>query len=419
MMAFTAMERSAKRMRIYIGDSDLWRGKPLYAVLLEQLKREGLAGATVFRGTAGFGAHSRIHTAAILDLSMDLPIVIEVIDSPEKIQQALESISPMVREGLITLEPVEVIAYTHRDLHPLPADRLVREVMTQAPVSAPAGQALVETWQTMLKQNIKALPVIDQNHHVVGLLTHDDLLERAGLTARLAVALRLDEETLDQEMGILRRSGLRVQDIMSQPPITIQADQPLGLAAERLVKHSITRLPVIDEHGALVGMLSRLDVLRQVLDRPETEPPQPAARTAGRLAGEIMTSAVPQVTENAGLAQVIASFVASGEHRVLVVNAAGQPVGLISDSDVIGRIQPAHRRGVLGALRGLVSPPALAITAGELMSPGAETISAGTSVIEAIHRMVTSQRKWLVVVDAAGKPTGLLDREIVLESLVR
>ena len=92
----------AKRLRIYIGDSDQWRGKPLSAVLLEQLKQEGLAGATVFRGVAGFGAHSRIHTAAILDLSTDLPIVIEVIDTPEKIQHALEVVSPMIREGLIT-----------------------------------------------------------------------------------------------------------------------------------------------------------------------------------------------------------------------------------------------------------------------------------------------------------------------------
>ena len=93
-MPLAPIQGQAKRLRIYIGDSDLWRGKPLSAVLLETLKKEGLAGATVFRGVAGFGAHSRIHTAAILDLSTDLPIVIEVIDTPEKIQHALETVSP-------------------------------------------------------------------------------------------------------------------------------------------------------------------------------------------------------------------------------------------------------------------------------------------------------------------------------------
>ena len=122
-MAFSPIGRNAKRLRIYIGDSDQWRGKPLYAALLEQLKKEGMAGATVVRGVASFGAHSRIHTASILSLSTDLPLVIEVINSPEKIQQAVESISPMVREGLITLEDIEVISYTHRFLRPLPADK--------------------------------------------------------------------------------------------------------------------------------------------------------------------------------------------------------------------------------------------------------------------------------------------------------
>jgi hypothetical protein len=92
-MPLAPIQGQAKRLRIYIGDSDLWRGKSLAAVLLEQLKKEGLAGATVFRGVAGFGAHSRIHTAAILDLSTDLPVVIEVIDTPEKIQHALETVS--------------------------------------------------------------------------------------------------------------------------------------------------------------------------------------------------------------------------------------------------------------------------------------------------------------------------------------
>ena len=194
-MAFTSMSGSAKRLRIYIGDSDQWRGKPLYAVLLEHLKKEGLAGATVYRGVAGFGAHSRIHTASILDLSTDLPLVIEVIDTPEKIARAVETVSPMVREGLMTVEGVEVVAYTHRFLRPLPADRPVRQIMTPDPLAVRQDEAVLAAWEKMLRQNIKALPVVDRDGRVVGLLTHADVMERAGLNARLAVAQRLDEET--------------------------------------------------------------------------------------------------------------------------------------------------------------------------------------------------------------------------------
>ncbi len=125
-MAFNTIQGKAKRLRIYIGDSDQWRGVPLYAALLETLKKKGLAGATVIRGVAGFGAHSRIHTASILSLSTDLPLVIEVIDLEDKIQQAIELISPMVGEGLITLEDIEVLSYLHRYLRPLPAEKRVK-----------------------------------------------------------------------------------------------------------------------------------------------------------------------------------------------------------------------------------------------------------------------------------------------------
>src|SRR3990172_1165396 len=109
----TTIDRNAHRLIIYIGESDRWRGKPLYAAILETLKSEGIAGATVVRGVAGYGAHSRIHTAAILRLSEDLPLRIEVIDSPDKITHAMEVISPMVREGLIALDEVQVVRYTH------------------------------------------------------------------------------------------------------------------------------------------------------------------------------------------------------------------------------------------------------------------------------------------------------------------
>lgn len=103
------LAENTKRLKIYVAESDLWRGKPLYFALLEVLIKEGVAGATVTRGIAGFGARSRIHTASILRLSEDIPLVIEVVDSAEKISNALEKIYPMVQEGLITLEDVKVI----------------------------------------------------------------------------------------------------------------------------------------------------------------------------------------------------------------------------------------------------------------------------------------------------------------------
>jgi len=98
-------------LRIFIGESDRWDGKPLYEAIVLKARELHMAGATVLRGPMGFGAHSRMHTAKILRLSEDLPIVIEIVDAREKIDELLPKIDAMVEEGLVTLEPVRVIKY--------------------------------------------------------------------------------------------------------------------------------------------------------------------------------------------------------------------------------------------------------------------------------------------------------------------
>ncbi|MBI5813476.1 MAG: DUF190 domain-containing protein [Meiothermus silvanus] len=108
------LEGEAKLVRIFIGESDRWQGGPLYEAIVLEAKRQGLAGATVFKGVMGFGAHSRIHSAKILQLSQDLPVMIEIVDAEEKVRAFLPVLEAMVGEGLVTMERVEVIRYRHR-----------------------------------------------------------------------------------------------------------------------------------------------------------------------------------------------------------------------------------------------------------------------------------------------------------------
>jgi len=105
------IEGEGKLLRIFVGESDRWHGKPLYQAIVERVRKEGLAGATVLRGIEGFGADSRLHTARILRLSEDLPVVIEIVDSAEQIERILPVLDEMVGEGMVTVERVEVIAY--------------------------------------------------------------------------------------------------------------------------------------------------------------------------------------------------------------------------------------------------------------------------------------------------------------------
>lgn len=105
------LEGEGRLLRIFIGESDRWHGKPLYQAIVEHLRAEGIAGATVLRAIEGFGAKSHLHTSRILRLSEDLPLVIEVVDREEQIQRILPGLDEMVGEGLVTLERVEVITY--------------------------------------------------------------------------------------------------------------------------------------------------------------------------------------------------------------------------------------------------------------------------------------------------------------------
>jgi len=98
-------------LRIFIGESDRWEHKPLYEAIVLKARELHLAGATVLRGPMGFGKSSRLHTAKILRLSMDLPLVIEIVDSEEKIQSFLPILDRMMGGGLLTLEKVKVIEY--------------------------------------------------------------------------------------------------------------------------------------------------------------------------------------------------------------------------------------------------------------------------------------------------------------------
>ncbi|HUZ15549.1 MAG TPA: DUF190 domain-containing protein [Gaiellaceae bacterium] len=107
----TKMEGEGKLLRLFIGESDTWHGKPLYQAIVERVREEGLAGATVIRGIEGFGADSHLHTSRLLRLSEDLPIVVEIVDLPDRIDAIVPLLDEMVGEGMLTLERVHIVSY--------------------------------------------------------------------------------------------------------------------------------------------------------------------------------------------------------------------------------------------------------------------------------------------------------------------
>ncbi|NJB66603.1 hypothetical protein GGQ74_000243 [Desulfobaculum xiamenense] len=105
----------AERLRIYTGENDRYQGRPVHEVIVEEARREGMAGATTLRGILGFGANSRVHTSKILRLSEDLPVVTEIVDAPERIEAFLPRLDAMIQEGLVVREKVQVLVYRHNE----------------------------------------------------------------------------------------------------------------------------------------------------------------------------------------------------------------------------------------------------------------------------------------------------------------
>ncbi|MDP8924891.1 MAG: DUF190 domain-containing protein [Chloroflexota bacterium] len=111
-METQAMTGRGRRVRVYFGESDRHEGRALWSALLDTLRRRGAAGATILRGLAGYGAHSRVHAATLVDLSSDLPLVLEWIDTEQRVRELLPEILAMVDGGMVTSEPVEIHRYT-------------------------------------------------------------------------------------------------------------------------------------------------------------------------------------------------------------------------------------------------------------------------------------------------------------------
>ena len=405
---------SAQRLTIYLGESDTWRGRSLYMSILETLREAGIAGGTVTRAIAGYGAHSRIRTQTVEVLSVDLPIVITVIDTPENIAQALTLVSPMVREGLITLEDVQVVKYTHRYLQPLPADRPVTEVMTRHITTVKPDTSVQQVAELLLGKLFKAVPVVDDAGRVVGLITDGDLLRKGGMPARMAVGERLEADDLRDFLAQVS-GDQTAQTIMTAPVTTARGDEALGHVVQRLLEHQLKRLPVVDNDGKLIGMISRVDVLRAVAGESSGPQETAIAPHPGQTLAQIMSDRLPSVHINDDLADVLRQMLDAQTTYILVMDEQDYPVGVITDGDLVARVNPAARRSVLQALAdrvmGVDRGQALAR---DLMSKDVLTAAPELSVVEAVALLLREKRKRLVVVDAQKHAVGVVDRQTLM-----
>lgn len=420
-----------RRVRIYVNEGDKVGRKPAHLAVLEFLRRENAQGATVLRGVEGFGAAGRIHVSHLVDVAQDLPIVVEWIDGPEAVERLIGRVKEMVPRGLITVDETEIVLYQPHPLRDLPAALTAADVMSRQVASVAKATPLREVVELMLGKVYRAVPVVDGGVPV-GIITNSDLVHRGGLGIRVDLLAALEKPELHAILEKLASGTQVASDVMTADPVTVDPHAPLPRVAEIMTHRRLKRLPVVDAHGALVGMVSRVDLLRTAagsFDRKE-----PVARELGLRGnvplGRVMRRDVPTVHPDTPLAEVFQAVVSTRLDRALVVDSDRRVLGVVTDAEILERLTPSLRSG---ALRSLVhrlpfahaSPDdraseqhARARRASELMDADVPAATEDTLLGDAIAIMLRGNQKVLAVTDASGRLLGIVDRADLLHGLV-
>lgn len=420
----------AKRVRVYVNEGDRVGTQPAHLALIEFLRRENAQGATVIRAIEGFGGTGRIHVSHLVDVAQDLPLVVEWIDAPAVVERLLGRVKELVPRGLITVDETEVVLFEPHPVRDLPARLRASDVMSRQVIAVAKDAPLREVVELMLGKVYRAVPVVDEGVPV-GMITNGDLVHRGGLSVRVELLKSLEQPEVHAILERLEAAGKTAADVMTPGPVTVAAGTPLPAVAEVMTHRRLKRLPVVDGHGALVGIVSRLDLLRTASGSFETK--EPVAREIG-LQGDvplsqIMRRDVPTVQPDTPLAQVFHAVISTRLNRALVVDPDRRVVGLVSDAEMLERLTPSLRSGALRALMHRLpfahatkedraaEQHARARRAADLMTPDVPAATETTLVSDAIRLMLTGSHKVLAVTDASGRLVGMVDRADLLHGL--
>jgi CBS domain-containing protein/PII-like signaling protein len=423
---------TAKRVRIYVSEDDRVGTKPAHLAVLELLRAENARGATVFRGMEGFGGTGQLHVSHLVDVAQALPLVVEWIDTAEAVARLLPRVEALVPRGLVTVDATEVVLYQPRPVRTLPAALCAADAMSRAVTTVAPETPLREVVERMLGKLYRAVPVVDGGVPV-GIVTNGDLVRRGDLDVRLELLESLEPPQLREVLDHLGARGRTAGDVMTARPLTVRADTPLPRVAELMAHRRLKRLPVVDAGGRLVGVVSRLDLLR--IAGGGFAQNEPVARDLGLHGNaplaEVMRRDVPTVHPETPLPEVFQAVIATRLNRALVVDAERRVVGVVTDAEMLDRLTPSLRPGALRSLmhrlpfvhstpeERVAEQHGRARRAADLMTTGVATAREDAHLSDAIRLMLRDGQKVLAVTDAEGRLVGIVDRADLLHGLLR
>jgi len=404
---------TVKIMKIFLGEAARFNDRPLHEAIVEEARQRGMAGATVCRGFLGFGASSLVHTSKILRLSEDLPVTLEIVDTPERIDAFVPVADAMIEEGCIVVSEA-------RGIFRLPLR--IRDVMTADVSTVSLQTPLTQVVELLLRREIKAVPVMD-GKSVVGIITGGDLLSRGGMPLSLDMQCSLPTVMRDEHVRCLDFKNLSAADVMTSPVQTLNIKTRVPDALRLMAKGGVKRLPVVADDGSLLGIVSRADVLRVMGSVSSAVGHLDVLPDGMRAcASDVMFRNVPTARTDTPLAVVLEQLVASPLRRVVIVGEDGRIQGIVHDQGLLEHFARLNAPGVLERLIGLFSRSKLEVgqldgVAGDVMATEVISVPPDMALSEVIGTLVEHRMKRVAVADESGRLLGMVDREAVLKGL--
>lgn len=409
-----------QRVCIYLSEHDLFDNQPLYLQVLEVLQREGATGATALRGLAGFGPGYRIRATGYMDLREHPPVVIEWIDRAQRIEQLLSQLDDMLPDALITLEDIQVYRAMLRGSGPFAGDQSVGDYMRPALHTVSVTASLEAVLTILLGQEQTTVPVVDDQHHVVGLVTEQDLVRRAGLRLPLRLARLLSDH--ERAALLTPLAGQPVTAVMNNEPRSIYLGAALPQALMFLLEWNYDQIPVLDRSGKLVGLLGRADILRAAVIRADSSTSAIRNAEPAPPVHLVMQRSVPSVLHSEAMAVALQHLATAPDHSLLVIDAAGRVQGQLRAEGVLPHLDPAGRSAFLAALqrKGTVDKGDLPgvdrdfypLIEGDLM-----TVLPNETIYQAARRLLEQGQERVPVVNEDRILQGMLSQAGILRAL--
>jgi CBS domain-containing protein len=415
-------------IEVFTSEAARYQHKPVAEAIVQFVSGLKIAArCIVARGTGGCYENGQIATSRIEVLSFNMPLKIEIILPTPELEKVLPTIERIVTDGIVVVEDMEIRSHkTSKRL--IPNALRVRDVMTASPTSIAADTSAADIARVLMSAPFHGVPVVDRERRPVGIVTQSDLITRADMPLRLGMLEQFGEKKVDTLLsGLATRTA---GEIMSQKIVTISEDDFLVTAVDKMLANRVKRMPVVDSAGKLAGMLSRIDVFHTISrESPDWIGMRKHNVQVGeiRCVADIMRTDVVSVTPETSLERVVEAIDTSDVQRVVVIDAAGKLLGIVSDGDLLEAFSEHHAQ-LLDILLSKIPfldsarrhrellERARARTAGEIMKTGLVTVLMDAPLDEAIKTMADKKIKLLPVIDSHGTFKGLVTRDSLLRA---